>query len=112
MQKSVALALVALVALTFAACSSPCQDLADRICNCQPAGSLRDNCKTSVKNQIGNATQRPSDADQATCSKLLSTCPDPENDPSRCEVMQTQAGREACGLAFPLPDGGADAGTP
>ncbi len=98
-------ALAALIlGLGLAACGSPCQDLAERICNCQPAGALRDNCKSSVKTQIGSL--QPTGADQSFCADRLKTCPDPESTPSQCEALQTQAGKEACGLAFPEADGG------
>ncbi len=106
----VRLAPLALGLLCLAGCGSPCQDLADRICNCQPAGTLRDNCKSSVKNQIG--TTKPSSSDQSLCAEKLKSCPDPESTPSQCQVLETEAGKEACGLAFPEADGGVpDAGT-
>ena len=96
--------LLALAAGT-AACGSPCQDLADRICNCKPAGSLRDNCKSSVSNQIGGNGQRPGETDQKRCEALLATCPDPESNAHQCEVLQTEEGKVACGLAYPTDAG-------
>jgi hypothetical protein len=98
------------VAAGIVACGSPCQDLADRICNCQPAGFLRDNCKSSVKNQIGGNGQRPGDSDQKACQALLGTCPDPESNPRQCEVLATPEGKIECGLAFPADAGTADGG--
>lgn len=100
-----ATALSALAVLGLAHCGSPCQDLADRICNCQPAGTLRDNCKSSVKTQI--SATNPTSADQSFCAERLKACPDPDSTPGQCQVLQTQAGKEACGLAFPATDGGA-----
>lgn len=99
------LGLVALAALAAAACGSPCQDLADRICNCQPQGSLRDSCTSSVKNQLGSYSQLPGNADENRCQELLKTCPDPASNPDQCQVLQTPAGKAACGLAY-APDGG------
>ncbi len=98
-----ALAALALLGLTH--CGSPCQDLAERICNCQPSGPLRDNCKSSVKTQI-SASNPTSDA-QAFCAQKLADCPDPESTPTQCQKLQTKQGKEDCGLAFP-----SDAGTP
>src|SRR5512144_2679003 len=92
-----ATALSALALLGLAHCGSPCQDLADRICNCQPAGTLQDNCKSSVKTQIG--ATNPTGADQAFCAARLKDCPDPSSDPGQCQVLQTQKGKAACGLA-------------
>ena len=103
-------ALAALALLGLAHCGSPCQDLADRICNCQPAGTLQDNCKSSVKTQIGAAN--PSPADQAFCADRLKTCPDPGSSTSpQCQVLNTVKGKEDCGLAFPVDGGSPDAGT-
>jgi len=104
MLRLLAPAALAALALGLAGCGSPCQDLAERICNCQPAGGLRDNCKSSVKTQIDSL--QPSAGDQSICTEKLQTCPDPESTPGQCEKIQTQAGKEACGLAFPAADGG------
>jgi hypothetical protein len=95
------LALAALAALALAGCGSACQDLADRICSCQPAGSFRDNCKNSVRNQLSNS--KPSEAAQAFCQTKLGTCPDPGSDSTACDALKTEAGKVACGLAFPPP---------
>ncbi len=95
-------ALAALGLLGVAHCGSPCQDLADRICDCQPAGTLRDNCTSSVKTQIGSTN--PTDADQAFCAQKLKECPDFGSSPGDCPVLQTPDGKEKCGLAF--ADGG------
>ncbi len=96
---------LALLALALAAlgsgCGSACQDLGDRICDCQPAGTLRDSCKTGVKTQLGQGAQPATAADQAFCQSKLATCPDPNVDPNACDALNTSAGKAACGLAFP-----------
>jgi hypothetical protein len=89
------------LALVTAACGSPCKELAERVCDCQPAGAQRDSCKTAVGSQIGSGTQRPTDADQPFCESKLATCPEPLSTPGQCDLLQTPAGKEACGLAFP-----------
>jgi len=110
MRKLLATTAIATVALLgLAQCGSPCQDLAERICNCQPAGTLRDNCKSSAKQQIGSSN--PTSSDQAFCADRLQHCPDPASTPTQCQVLQTQQGKEDCGLAFPADAGTADAGT-
>lgn len=101
-----ALPLVALAASALLGCVSACQELADRICHCQPAGSLRDTCVSSVRNQLGNATQRPTGADQPRCETLLSTCPDPDVKASQCQRILTPEGKRECGLAYGPADGG------
>ncbi len=96
-----------LLAAAAVACSSPCQDLANRICDCTPAGSLRDNCKNSVKNQINNGVQKPTDADQTFCESKLATCPDSGGDinSAACHALLSPAGKVACGLAYPPATG-------
>ncbi len=117
-----ALVLVAVaLAAAVVACSSPCQDLAVRICGCQPLGALQTTCVASVKNQLSNGSQQPTSADQQYCQALLATCPDPNNDPDAgvCHTLASPEGKVACGLAYPdspdagAPDGGAavDGGT-
>ncbi len=96
-----------ILAAALAGCGSPCQDLADRICACQPAGSLCDSCTSSVGNQIGGSGQHPEAADQKYCQSLLDgtaaqpACPDPAVDAEACNTMQTPQGKIECGLAFP-----------
>jgi hypothetical protein len=94
------LALLPLLA-SLAACGSPCQDLAERICECELAGAIRDNCKASVRNQIGSGVQKPDDQAQEFCRAKLETCPNPASSPDQCNVLRTPAGKEACGIAFP-----------
>ena len=84
--------------LAVAGCGSACQDLAERICACQPVGNLRDACNASVKSEIG--TQSPTDADQTFCQAKLATCPDPTNDQTKCDALQTPTGKAACGLSY------------
>jgi hypothetical protein len=95
-----AAALAPLLALA-ASCGSPCQDLAARICDCLPVGGVRDACNQSVKNQLGNDATKPSAAQEASCTRLLSSCPDPGSDGRACDELKTEAGKIACGLAFP-----------
>jgi hypothetical protein len=93
----------ALAALAGAACSSPCQDLGDRLCSCAGAGSARDTCKRTIQNQLNSVN--PSKATENTCECLLSTCREPAADVYFCEWITTDAGRQACGLAYPAgPD--------
>jgi hypothetical protein len=84
-----------------AGCGSPCQDLAARICDCQPVGGARDVCNQSVKNQLGNDSTKPSAAQETACTELLKTCPDPGSDGAACDKLKTESGKVACGLAFP-----------
>lgn len=91
------LALAALAVLA-AACTSPCQELGDRICRCPPTGVTKDTCETQVKNAVGSPTSSQEDV----CSKLLDSCNGPDG-VDFCEWITTEAGKEACGLAYPVP---------
>jgi hypothetical protein len=85
-----ALALAVLVALpALAACSTPCEDLAAKICGCEASTALRDACErraSDLQDQRGT-----SDAEQNRCDKLVDTCD--------CHALDTAAGKRACGLA-------------
>jgi hypothetical protein len=86
-------------------CSSPCQDLGERICQCEPEGQIRNNCKTNVKARV--KASAPGASDDDLCSSLLGTCPDPNGNVEACAYMlNTCPGRVACGLALPAPGGG------
>lgn len=104
MTTRLALATVAAAALvSVAACGSACQDLGSRICSCQPAGTLRDNCNSSIRNELGSSYGQASAADQAFCQEKLGTCPDFGTHPDQCPVLNTAAGMQECGLAYPSP---------
>jgi len=113
------LALVGVAAagsLAAAGCASPCQELGDRICLCQPEGTLRTQCDNDVKNRVGAAGA--SSAQQSYCSAKLDTCPTPPTSwttaapPAVCSLLNTCQGKVNCGLALPqpLPDGGTSSG--
>lgn len=102
-----ALVLWASLALGAAGCSSPCRDLGDRICDCSPSGTTRTSCKTNVKARV--SASAPTSEEQDLCSALLSSCPKPQDSLDTCAwMLNTCAGRVACGLALPTPDGSCD----
>jgi len=87
----------AAVALVLAACGdSPCQELGERICRCQP-GFGTDACKTQVENQLKNL-----DPSEDVCDAHLATCNAPPG-AELCEWLLTSQGKQACGLAPPGP---------
>ncbi|MGA8890093.1 MAG: hypothetical protein WB493_00900 [Anaeromyxobacteraceae bacterium] len=99
------LALCVAVALVAAGCSNPCQDLGDRICNCESEGQIRNNCKTNVKSRVRASS--PGTNENDLCSALLDTCPDPNGDVNTCAyILNTCPGKVSCGLAIPAPGGG------
>ncbi len=87
------------ISKAFGGCDEPCEDLAKRICACLPAGGARDACDREVKTEILAAhTSRQQDDE---CRSLLGVCPNPDRDPGACDFMKTEAGKVACGLAYP-----------
>jgi hypothetical protein len=99
------LALGLVLALGAAGCGSACQDLGNRVCQCEPEGQVRNNCQTNVKARVRAAA--PSSSEQDYCSSLLDTCPDPKGDVNMCAYnLNTCPGKVACGLALPAPGGG------
>ena len=99
------LALGLALALGAAGCASPCQELGERICQCESAGQVRNNCKSNVKARIQAASPSSSEVDY--CAALLDTCPDPNGEAEACAYMlNTCPGKVACGLALPPPGGG------
>lgn len=79
--------LVILIALSLAACTAPCDQLADTICNCLSDISLRAACKQQVSAE--DATVKFTSSDQKFCSAKLNTC--------TCDRLNN-GDREACGL--------------
>jgi len=93
------------LALGAAGCGSSCQDLGDRICNCEAGGQIRNNCKNNVQARV--KASNTTSSEQSYCEAKLATCPDPNGDINTCAYMlNTCAGRVACGLALPTPGGG------
>ena len=79
----------ALFALALVACQTPCEQLADAICNCEPDATTQQSCKTQVASDSANV--KPKVADQKYCEKKLKTC--------SCERLGA-GDRGACGLTL------------
>jgi hypothetical protein len=92
------LAALALAAFALSGCGSACQDLGNRICDCQTAGTARDNCRSAVKSQLSSSAV--SGDDQTYCQSKLATCPDPATDAGACDALKTAAGKAACGIGY------------
>jgi hypothetical protein len=88
----VRLAAALVLAVALSACgTSPCQELGQRICACQP-GLPSSTCKTQVEQQLKNANPG-----EGKCDQLLQSCQPPAG-VDLCEWMLTEAGKRACGL--------------
>jgi hypothetical protein len=75
------------IILALAACTAPCDQLADNICNCVSDLTLRAACKQQVSAE--DSTVKVSSADQNFCSEKLNTC--------TCDRL-ANGDRDACGL--------------
>jgi hypothetical protein len=94
------LALAAAAALT-AACTSPCQELGDRICECDPAGVGKDACLRQVDNAVTEAD--PTKSQEDACTGFLGDChtaSGAETGAAFCEWLSSTEGKSACGLAY------------
>jgi len=84
-------AVAAVAALSLAGCTSPCVQLAQKLCECQPTTSARDSCNTAATNRASQVTV--TSADETVCSGLLDKCD--------CHAVDTAEGKVNCGLARP-----------
>ncbi|HET8538679.1 MAG TPA: hypothetical protein VFL83_02285 [Anaeromyxobacter sp.] len=118
MRRAPALVLVAAVALAAGCATSPCQELGEKLCKCQP-GMTEDGCKTQVQdqlNQIGVGTPgfgplldhieagESAVTFEDYCQERLAACNAPEG-VDFCEWLLTAPGKDACGVtpANPAP---------
>lgn len=94
------LVLVLAAASALAACSSPCQDLGDRLCRCAGVGTTRDACEDSVKDDLERLD--PSKDVEDLCEDRLDTCHAPD-EAEFCEWLDTSCGKASCGLSGDAP---------
>ena len=82
-----AVATVGLLVAIIIACSTPCDDLANRICICQPTADMRANCHRVfiAGNPVNISSER-----QDVCDQALKTC--------TCDALDA-GDFAACGLA-------------
>ncbi len=93
----------AAIAIAFLAlaqgCSTPCQDLAYRICGCLLQGPARNTCQAQVQAQL-KVAPKPDSNDEAFCESKLATC---QTSQDTCDLLNTCQGKVNCGLAYPDP---------
>jgi archaellum component FlaG (FlaF/FlaG flagellin family) len=78
-----------LASSTIAACTTKCEDLANRICDCDEDPNQRSACRTQVIND--SRTIQFKDADQKVCEAKLKTCD------KECVALRNND-RAACGF--------------
>jgi hypothetical protein len=79
--------LVLIALFVTAACTAPCDQLADNICHCEPDPTTRASCEQQISAEDANV--HPTNADQNLCSQKLKTC--------NCLAL-SRGDRDACGL--------------
>jgi hypothetical protein len=90
------------------ACTEPCLQLAYNVCQCQNTSFAVSQCKTNAQSSESRA--QPNSQSQEICQQLLAGCnPTGPSDPL-CGELGTPAGKEACGVAREVPDGGSGDG--
>ncbi len=76
-------------ALFWAGCSSPCRDLAERICSCEPNRTEEQACTLRLD---GQSTRNVTAADEERCATFLEVCDCPaldRGDLAACGLVQT-----------------------
>jgi hypothetical protein len=85
---------LALAAALLAACTTPCEELGNKICECTPAGSARSSCEDSVKQQLEETSP-----DENVCERALDQCSEPSGT-EFCDWIRTAEAKIACGIAY------------
>lgn len=83
------LALLCAASLGWIGCSTPCRSLAEKLCDCEPDTTSREECLRGVAERAG--TYDATDAQNQVCQGFLDTCD--------CKNAGTADGKKACGLA-------------
>jgi len=77
------------IAFGWAACATPCEELAERLCACAETVADRNACENRAEQQ--RQRHPPTAADEERCETFLRTCD--------CSRLGTAEGKRACGLA-------------
>lgn len=80
--------LILAIAACFSACKGPCEELADRICECELSASSQNQCNEQVRDAM--QLRDVSAAEEAVCEAKLEGC--------TCEALEADD-LAACGLA-------------
>ncbi len=96
MRRSAAITLLFSALLALAGCKSPCRELSERLCDCLEQFQ-QDVCVQQVADR--ERSIEPTDADLAACEERLDTCTIDPNDRTTCDILLTDEGKRACGLA-------------
>lgn len=73
------------------ACTDPCLELARKLCECQDTQIARENCIRNAEAAYQQADQDALAQSQSQCADLVDGCD--------CNDLDTESGKQACGLA-------------
>jgi hypothetical protein len=94
------LALAVCVGVVVTACPDNCLQVQDILCECRGRTTDEINaCEQTASTQESLAP--PTDSQLNTCQGLIKPCQAIIDGGTNCAVLQTQAGREACGISDP-----------
>lgn len=91
--RRLAVALVVFLTLAGIGCTHPCLQLAEKLCECEANVLDRENCKRIMKSAYDRTRADDLKASAETCGEQEKVCD--------CEVVATEDGKKACGLARP-----------
>lgn len=94
--RTAVLAALASLVLAASGCKSQCRLLREKQCDCTSDSTSRNNCLATASTLETN--NPPSAAQETLCEALMDQCD--------CRLLDTQAGKERCGVAVGAPDGG------
>jgi hypothetical protein len=87
----------ALAVALLSACTEPCQELANRFCECAGGGSSQDSCERGAEDRLSDVGA--GDAKQDQCEGWLDTCHAPSG-AEFCEWISTADAKEKCGISL------------
>jgi hypothetical protein len=96
MRRSAVLCLSFSALLALAGCKNPCRELSERFCDCLDPYQRTD-CVAAVAERENNI--EPTDADLDACEQRLTTCTIQADNRDTCDILQTDEGKQACGLS-------------
>ncbi|MFT3913542.1 MAG: hypothetical protein QM704_05400 [Anaeromyxobacteraceae bacterium] len=80
------------------ACSTPCQELGYKLCECRGSGATKKSCENAVDDELSRA--KPTSAQEDLCDAHLKTCKAPSGE-AFCTWVSSEQGKIACGIALP-----------
>lgn len=94
--RTVVFAALSSLLLVASGCKSQCRLLREKQCDCTTDTSSRNTCLSTASSL--ESSNPPNAEQEALCESLLDQCD--------CRLLDTQAGKERCGIAVGPPDAG------